>query len=163
MNTMIIRLILKSSLALLSCAFIGVAQAAPEAEKALRDADTQWSAAAETRNLDKTLSYYTADAIVMPPNVASATTREAVRSAWKELLGDSNLIVSWKATKVEVAHSSEIGYVAGTYEVKDSSSKSANDRGKYVEVFKKQADGTWKCVADIWNSDLPLPAPNNKQ
>jgi len=33
------------------------------------------------------------------------------------------------------------------------------DRGKLVEVWKKQADGKWKTVADIFNSDLPLPAP----
>ncbi len=33
------------------------------------------------------------------------------------------------------------------------------DRGKAVLVWKKQADENWKAVADIFNSDLPLPAP----
>jgi len=29
---------------------------------------------------------------------------------------------------------------------------------KYVVVWKKQKDGTWKITHDIWNS-LPAPAP----
>jgi ketosteroid isomerase-like protein len=29
------------------------------------------------------------------------------------------------------------------------------DRGKYLAVWKKQADGSWKIEADMWNSDLP--------
>jgi ketosteroid isomerase-like protein len=40
----------------------------------------------------------------------------------------------------------------------DPTGTSVNDRGKYLEVWKKQADGTWKCVMDMWNSDLPLRA-----
>jgi len=34
-----------------------------------------------------------------------------------------------------------------------------NDKGKYVTVYRKQPDGKWKVVADIFNSDLPAPAP----
>ena len=75
------------------------------------------------------------------------------------LLASPGLIISWKATKVEVAKSGDIGLVSGTYEltINDASGKPVNDRGKYVEVWEKQADGKWKCGADIWNSDLPAP------
>ena len=50
---------------------------------------------------------------------------------------------------------------AGVYQItpKDPEGKSLADRGKLVEVWKKQADGKWKTVADIFNSDLPAPAP----
>jgi ketosteroid isomerase-like protein len=34
------------------------------------------------------------------------------------------------------------------------------DKGKYVEIWKKQPDGSWKCAVDMFNSDLPAaPAP----
>ena len=132
-----------------------------QSEQALRDADAQWSAAAGAKDLDKTVSYYSTDAIVMPPNASAATTKEAIRKIWQDLLASPGLVISWKATKAEVAKSGDIGFVSGTYEltVNDASDKPVNDHGKYVEVFKKQADGTWKVVADIWNSDLPAPAP----
>ena len=130
-------------------------------EQALRDADAQWSKAAEAKDLDKTVSYYADDAIVMPPNASAATTKEAIRSAWKEMLTTPGAAISWKATKVQVAQAGDLAYVSGTYEetMTDASGQSVKDHGKYVEIFKKQADGTWKVVADIWNSDLPASAP----
>jgi ketosteroid isomerase-like protein len=50
--------------------------------------------------------------------------------------------------------------VSGTVEVtvNDAKGKPVTDRGKFVEIWKKQADGTWKCVVDMWNSDLPAAA-----
>jgi ketosteroid isomerase-like protein len=36
--------------------------------------------------------------------------------------------------------------------------KPVNDRGKYLEVWEKNANGSWKCGADIWNSDIPVAA-----
>jgi ketosteroid isomerase-like protein len=34
-----------------------------------------------------------------------------------------------------------------------------NDSGKYVEVRRKQSDGSWLIAVDIFNSDLPAPQP----
>jgi ketosteroid isomerase-like protein len=133
-------------------------------EQTLRALDAQWSAAAAAKDLDKTVSYYSDDAMVLPPNMASATTKEAIRDVWKDMIASASS-VSWKATKVEVAKSGDMAYVSGTYEValKDASGKPVNDRGKYLEVWEKQANGEWKCGADTWNSDLPASAPPEKK
>src|SRR3954454_18771313 len=40
----------------------------------------------------------------------------------------------------------------------DESGKRATDKGKNVEIWKKQPNGHWKCVVDTWNSDL-TPTP----
>jgi hypothetical protein len=32
------------------------------------------------------------------------------------------------------------------------------DEGKYVEIWRKQPEGSWKVVLDIFNSDLAAPA-----
>ena len=161
-------LLLCSCFALLSFAFVGTASAAnTKIEQALRDLDAQWSKDAGAKDVDKTVSYYAEGAVVMPPNAPSAKTRETIRSTWKELLTSPGAAISWKATKVEVAKSGDLAYVSGTYEetMTDASGKSVQDHGKYVEVWEKQADGTWKVVADIWNSDLPAsgPAPSEKK
>src|SRR5213079_1970078 len=150
---------------LLSFTFAGTAAAADtKIEQALRDLDAKWSAAAGAKDIDKTVSYYSEDAVLMPPNAPSAKTRETIRSAWKDMLTTPGAAIRWKATKVEVAKSADLAYVSGTYEetMTDASGKPVNDHGKYVEIFKKQADETWKVVADIWNSDLPL-APAEKK
>jgi len=155
-------LFLSGCIALLSFAFVGTATAGDtKIEQDLRDLDAKWSAAAGAKDIDKTVSYYSEDAIVMPPNAPSATTRETIRSAWKEMLTSPGAAIRWKATKVEVAKAGDLAYVSGTYEetMTDASGKPVKDHGKYVEIFKKQADGTWKVVSDIWNSDLPASAP----
>jgi len=158
-------LVLSVCFALLSFAFVGTASAADtKSEQALRDADAQWSKAAGAKDLDKTVSYYADDAIVMPPNASAATTKEAIRKVWQDLIASPGLVISWKATKVEVAKSGDLACLSGTYELtmNDASGKPVNDRGKYVEVWEKQADGKWKCGADIRNSDLPA-APAEKK
>jgi ketosteroid isomerase-like protein len=132
-----------------------------KAEQALREADAAWSKAAESKDLDKTVSYYSDDATVLPPNAPVATTKEAIRKVWQDMLATPGFVISWKATKVEVAKSGDLGFVSGTYEVtmNDASGKPVSEKGKYVEVWKKQADGKWKCGTDTWNSDLPASAP----
>ncbi len=137
--------------------FVGTAAAAdPKIEQTLRDLDAEWTAAAGAKDVDKTVSYYADDAIVLPPNVPAATTKEAIRAQWKKDL-DSMISGSWKPTRVEVAKSGDMAYASGTYEwiYKDASGKTITDHGKYLEVWEKQADGSWKCSADAWNSDLP--------
>src|SRR5438093_10188389 len=153
-------------IALFSLAFVCTAAAGDtKIEQDLRDLDAKWSAAAGAKDVDKTVSYYAEDAVVMPPNAPAATTKEAIRSAWKEMLTSPGAAISWKTTKVEVAKSGDLAYVSGTYEetMTDASGKPVKDRGKYVEIFKKQANGTWKVIVDIWNSDLPASTPAEKK
>ena len=73
------------------------------------------------------------------------------------MLATPGFVISWKATKVEVAKSGDLGFVSGTYEItmNDASGEPTTDKGKYVEVWEKQADGNWKCGTDTWNSDMP--------
>ena len=160
---------IKAFLALLLIAQSGSLFAADlKLEQALRDLDAQWSVAAEAKDLDKTVSYYASDAFVLPPNGAAAHDRDAARKVWREVF-DVTVNGSWKPTKVEVAKSGDMAYISGTYDwtTKDASGNISKDRGKYLEVMKKQADGTWKCVADCWNSDLPAatmsPAPGSAE
>jgi ketosteroid isomerase-like protein len=128
-----------------------------EIEQTLRDLDDQWSATAGAKDLEKTIYFYSQDAIVMPPNAPAAMTKEAIRKTWHDLLASPGLVISWKTKKVEVANSGDLACLSGTYELtmNDPSGKPINDQGKYVAVWEKQPDGEWKCGTDIWNSDLP--------
>jgi uncharacterized protein (TIGR02246 family) len=167
MNSMKTKCVFTGYFALLALVVVITASAADTKaiEQNLRDLDAQWSAAAGAKDVEKTVSFYSDDAIVMPPNASADTTKEAIRKGWQDLLATPGLIISWKTTKVEVAKSSDLACLSGTYEVtmNDPSGKPMNDHGKYVEVWEKQADGKWKCATDIWNSDLPATvAPGKK-
>jgi ketosteroid isomerase-like protein len=131
------------------------------AEAELRSLDEQWSAIAAKNDLDGTVAFYADDAVLLAPNAPIATDRKSIRESWAGLLGP-NTAVSWKWSKIEVSQSGELAYIYGSYKLKmgaTSQSGPVNDTGKFLEVWKKQPGGQWKCVADTYNSDLPMPAP----
>jgi ketosteroid isomerase-like protein len=78
------------------------------------------------------------------------------------LLTDPALSLKFQASKVEVAKSGDVAYTLGSYTMAmtDPQTKHVgNDHGSYVTTYRKQADGTWKAVADITTSEVPPPAP----
>jgi ketosteroid isomerase-like protein len=131
-------------------------------ESALRKADKDWSNAAQMKQVDSWLAFYTEDATVLPPNDKAATGKEAIGKTIGGMLALPGFSVNWQPSKVEVSRSGDIGYVQGTYELMmtDPKGNPNTDRGKYLEVWKKQSDGVWKCVMDMFNSDLPAAAPS---
>jgi len=146
-------LFLSAYTALLSFVFVGTTAAADsKLEKAVRDADAEWSKVAAAKDLDKTVAFYADDAVVLPPNQPAVTNKDGIRNLWKGFL-DSFVDISWKTTRLEVAKSGDMAVLTGTYEMtmKDGS----KDKGKYCEVWEKKADGKWKVGMDMFSSDLP--------
>lgn len=125
-------------------------------EATLKNLDAEWSKAAGAKDPDKTASYYSDDALILPPNMPSLQGKQQARAMWQGMFSVPGFGGGWKATKVEVARSGDLGYVTGTYELSetDARGKPMVDKGKYLEIWKKQADGSWKCVADMFNTDL---------
>jgi ketosteroid isomerase-like protein len=131
-------------------------------EEAVRKLDAEWVKAAQSKQVDAWVAFYSDDAAVLPPNEAMATDRDSIRKSVSGVLGLPGLTISWQPTKVEVARSGDLAYLYGRYELSfdEAPGKRTTDRGKIVEIWKKQADGNWKCIVDTWNSDLPAAAPS---
>ena len=72
----------------------------------------------------------------------------------------ANCDIVWHANKAGVARSGELGYTIGTYEMrfKDVAGKMVLNKGKYLILWKKEADGSWKVLFDMFNTDLPPSA-----
>lgn len=155
--SLLVVLVLLSSFA--ACQTAGDTRAADEAT--LRTLDAEWSKAAGAKDVEKTVSYYTDDALILPPNLPTIQGKQGARAMWSGMFSVPGFGGGWKATKVEVARSGDLGYVTGTYELSetDASGRPMVDKGKYLEIWKKQADGSWKCVADMFNTDLSSAPP----
>jgi ketosteroid isomerase-like protein len=132
-------------------------------ESTIRNLDAQWSKTAGAHDLDGIVSYYSDDAVLLPPNAPAATDKQSIRAAWADIAAPG-VSLSWQASKVEVAKSGDLAYSTGTYTLAmtDPQGKPIADKGKFMEVWKKQSDGKWKAVADTYNSDLPPIAYNQK-
>jgi ketosteroid isomerase-like protein len=129
-------------------------------EAAIRQTDDSWLKAIAAKQLDATVSFYDERASLFVPNAPIATGREDIHKTWARLFAVPGFALAPRTAKIEVARSGDLAYAQGTYEftANDAKGAPATDRGKFVVVWKKQADGSWKAVADIFNSDLP-PAP----
>ena len=151
------------------CLFLAACNSAPQAaqspdnraasEAAIRKADADWVKAAQTKDVESWMAFYADDAVALPPNEKTAANREAIRKSISNLLGLPGLAINWSPTKVEVARSSDIGYLHGTYEVSFNgpNGQPTTELGKMVEIWRKQPDGSWKCIVDMWSSDMPAP------
>jgi ketosteroid isomerase-like protein len=133
-------------------------------EAAIRQADSTWSKVTEAKQLDDHLAYYVEEAVVLAPNEPMASGKENIRKMMVDMFALPGFVVKWQATKVETPRSGDIAYSLGTYELSmnDPKGKPMEDRGKYVTVWKKQADGSWKVAVDMFNSDLPAAPPPSR-
>ena len=130
---------------------------AKSAEDALMIADAQWEKAVNTLDLDGSVNACADDGSVLSQGAPIATGHDAIRKLFQGFFAMPEIKLAWKATRAEAARSGDLGYTTGTYTMtyKDPSGKTVTDHGKYVTVWKKQKDGSWKVAYDIFNSDLP--------
>jgi len=124
-------------------------------EASIRGSSADWTKVAAAKDLEKTLSYYADEASMFPPNMPIATGPDARRKTWAGLLAATDLVFSNAPTKVEAARSGDLAYETGTFEesFKDDKGQPLKVVGKYVVVWKKQANGQWKAIVDIFNTD----------
>jgi ketosteroid isomerase-like protein len=124
-------------------------------EQAIRKLDRDWSAAANSKDVEKTVSYYADDASAFPYNAPIATGKEQVRQMWSHLVSLPGFALTFGPTKIAVAKSGDLAYEFGTFELKsnDAQGNSTTTLGKSVVVWKKQPDKEWKVVVDIFNTD----------
>lgn len=136
----------------------GIAVADEEYDRsAIRKATEGALKAAQAKDVGQWITFYTDDAALFPPNEPVVKGKEAIHDWLSEAVANPDFNVNWQTTKVEVSGGGDLGFASGTYEVtlNDCEGKSFTERGKWVAVFKKETDETWKYVDTIWNTDQP--------
>lgn len=101
------------------------------------------------------VQYYADDATVLAPNMPPVKGRAAIQA----VLASYPPVTEAKFEPVDVDGLGDLAYVRGNYEMTMNPPGAApiTDKGKYLEVYKRQADGSFKVVYDSWSSDLPVP------
>jgi ketosteroid isomerase-like protein len=124
---------------------------------ALAKTDADWAKAAQAKQTSAWVAFYTDDAVILPPDDKPAADKESIRKAIDGMMGLPNLSVNWQTTKTDIANSGDLGYTWGAYDLSfnNPKGKPVSEHGKYLEVWRKQADGSWKCSVDMWSSDAP--------
>jgi uncharacterized protein (TIGR02246 family) len=149
-----------ASLLLISCA--GSQARAPSNADEIRAAivaiDKKFIADVKRGDAAAGAAAYTDDAILMPPNKSPIEGKQAIEKYLAEL--SSQLQSSdFQLSISEVDVQGDTAIVRGTYSANftvPGMDAPMEDRGKTLNVWKRQADGSWKLHRDIWNSNMPI-------
>jgi uncharacterized protein (TIGR02246 family) len=102
-----------------------------------------------------TAAFYTDTATLMPPNSAMIRGRQGIQDFWHA--GIQGGMKDLSLTTVEVQASRDTAYEIGTFSL--TAQPKGQDpvmvSGKYVVVWHRHSDGSWKLHVDIWNSSMP--------
>lgn len=125
-------------------------------EIAVRKVTHDWAAACNTKQLDDLVSTYATDALVLRPNHSAVRGSAAIREFFFAVLDAGLGEVELEPLRVEVI--GDVAYEAGRCKmlVPYVVGKRREERGKYLTVLARQANGEWRIVSDCWSTDLSL-------
>ena len=131
-----------------------------QAEKQkLMELSREWSDVASTANVDSLMTYWAEDAVMMPPGNPPLKGKEEIRS-YVEASGQvSGFEISWEPQSAYISDDGSMAYMIERNRLayNDSLGNRVVERNKVVTVWRKNEEGNWKNVVDMWNS---LPSEN---
>jgi uncharacterized protein (TIGR02246 family) len=126
-------------------------------EAKIRALDADWVKAVAAKDAARCASLYADNASLMVPGAPIATGKDAIQKAWTDMMATPGTSLTFSPAKIEVSRSGDLAYDLGDYEEtgKDKKGKSQTVKAKYVVIWGKQADGTWKALIDLPTTTTP--------
>jgi uncharacterized protein (TIGR02246 family) len=124
------------------------------ARNAIADGYLKWIDATKAQDVEAVVALYTDDAVMLPNHADTASGEEAIRAFYRQWYGgkdklirenfvDTGLLMNSPDLAIEMADFSGSTSLDG---------KETEFRGKNLIVWKRQSDGSWKILRDLWNS-----------
>lgn len=116
----------------------------------------QFLALNSARDAAGVANLHTVDVVLMVPNSKSIVGRDALEAMLQvsyDMPGETS--VSFSTEEVEVL--GQWAFVRGTY-----AQTGPEDSGKYLQILKRQPDGSWKYARNMWSSDHPAPGSDQQ-
>jgi uncharacterized protein (TIGR02246 family) len=116
-------------------------------------------AAANARDIERWLSFVVPDAKMMPPGAPPVEGKDAIRKLVSEMMRAPEFVVAHHVRSVEVSRGGDLAYILYSYELttQGPSRQTVTGKGKDLSIYRKESDGSWKLVIDIWSENQPPP------
>ncbi len=148
------------SFILCSCSFFQKKPEAAGLEEKIKmmDADRAFSRLSETKGMKAAfMEYIDSNGVLLKPGAYPIVGADAIDFLIQQ--NDSAYQLQWKPTKGVIAASGELGFTYGLYALK-LSEKDTTLYGTYINVWKRQSDGSWKYLLNSGNEGLGEEEPN---
>jgi uncharacterized protein (TIGR02246 family) len=157
-----LRFVVAALLLTVGCARGGPAPLSEADKVAIRAIDQNFVDAVLAKNWAAAAALYTPEASFMPPNGPLVKGPAAIQ-AWMATFPP---LTTFTLEPQQTDGVGDLAYVRGIYTMNftlPGATAPTEDHGKYIVIGRKQADGSWLISEDIFNSDVPLPAPTPPQ
>ena len=126
-----------------------------EKERLLRR-DKEWAlVASEGRDVDRILSFWTDDAVVLAPGLPTVAGKAALRRYVESSLQIPGFRITWTSTHATLTPDGRMAYMfsrnAVTVNALDGTP--VTTEGRAVTIWRREPDGEWHCAVDIWNAE----------
>ena len=128
----------------------------------LMQRDAEWADLATSgKDVEKILSYWTDDAVVMEPGQPAAEGKQAIRAYVTQSLSTPGFKIHWVSQKPTFSPDGKMAYMRGTDEMTVQGPKGApmTLHLQGYSIWRKDADGQWRCVVDVANEAPVAAAP----
>jgi ketosteroid isomerase-like protein len=119
--------------------------------EAVMQADRDFNNDFATRRVEGWVSWFDTAGVQVARSGDTPRGHEQIRAHMARTFGDSNLVLVWRPIMADVSDDGTRAHTIGTWDFyvrgKDSASSAAS--GHYLTVWRRQADGSWKVLADI--------------
>ena len=112
--------------------------------------ESDWLSAFNGGDAAGVANIYATDARLLPPGAPAIVGRDAIEGFVKEFVATGAKLTFNLLT---VHESGDLCAAVGEFDMKIPGAP--DDQGKYIEVWRRQGDGSWLIVDDIFNSSLP--------
>lgn len=99
---------------------------------------------------------YTDDAKILPPDSPVLTGKQAAQEMWQSFINMGVKRVSLQTLELEEMGDMAVDRGAATVDIQGEGGETMQASGKYIVLWKRQADGAWKWHWDCFNFDAPL-------
>lgn len=130
----------------------------PADRAAILAVDSAFVKAMNADDIDAVVRTYDKDAWLLPPNALPVRNREGIRGFWGGFLRSYDVHLTVGTDRHEIR--GDRAYVVGHYRM-ETTPKSSEvpplppENGKFLEVLKRQPDGTWSYLVDMYSANAP--------
>jgi ketosteroid isomerase-like protein len=106
--------------------------------------------------LETVLAFFLDDARVLPPAAPMAVGKEEIRTVWAAMYALPEFSLRWSPATADVDGAGDLGYTIGTYRMEYREPGGGDPiaiDGKYMTVWRRQLDGTWRVAVDMFNAN----------
>ena len=134
-------------------------------EQIVREMLAEWYEAATAQDLDVLVDHYEDGGTIMASNWPTATGSDAIREFFLAQWEGATAQLEFAGEADEVYITGDLAILRGSSQVTvtpNDGSEPWVDTGSFVEVYRRQPDGSWKSIWDIWNSKLSISELSNR-